>query len=67
MVKARIHWTNDDWKTFKDADTIYSGLGIHYADLPAANPSPANKIIFTFYWPEAGSWEGKDFTVEIED
>ena len=24
------------------------------------------KVQFTFYWPEAGRWEGEDFRVELE-
>jgi hypothetical protein len=23
------------------------------------------QITFTFYWPEAQKWEGRDFTVEV--
>ena len=35
------------------------------ADLPTQSLPEGTQIKFTFYWPEAGHWEGKDFMVRI--
>ncbi|HUZ06432.1 MAG TPA: glucan 1,4-alpha-glucosidase [Candidatus Paceibacterota bacterium] len=65
MAPAVIHWTADDWKTCQDIKTLDDGLGIHLADLPTKSLSEGAQIKFTFYWSEAGHWEGKDFMVRI--
>ncbi|HVB98394.1 MAG TPA: glucan 1,4-alpha-glucosidase [Candidatus Dormibacteraeota bacterium] len=65
MAPAVIHWTADDWKTCQDLKTHDAGLGIHMADLPTQSLPEGSQIKFTFYWPDAGHWEGKDFMVRI--
>jgi len=65
MAPAVIHWTADDWKTCQDIKTIDDGLGIHLADLPTQSLPEGKQIKFTFYWPDAGHWEGKDLMVRI--
>src|SRR5665811_979381 len=58
---AIIHWTTDDWKTCHDSRTRDAGLDIHLADLSTQALPEGEQITFTFYWPEVGRWEGKDF------
>ena len=65
MAPAVIHWTADDWKTCQDLKTHDAGLKIHLADLPTQSMPEGTQIKFTFYWPDAGHWEGKDFMVRI--
>ncbi len=65
LEPAVIHWIADDWKTCQDIKTLDDGLGIHLADLPTQSLPKGKQIKFTFYWPDAGRWEGKDFTVRI--
>lgn len=65
LAAAVIHWTADDWKTCQDIKTLDDGLGIHLADLPSQSLPEGTQIKFTFYWPDAGRWEGKDFMVRI--
>ncbi len=65
MAPAVIHWTADDWKTCHDVKTDDAGLGICMADLPTKTLPEGTQIKFTFYWPDAGRWEGKDFMVRI--
>jgi magnesium-transporting ATPase (P-type) len=60
-----IHWSADGWKTTKDIRSHDVGLGIHFAELPVSALSEGRRIKFTFYWPEAGQWEGKNFTIRI--
>jgi glucoamylase len=65
LTPALIHWSNDGWHTVNDIKTLNSALGVYYVDLPTAEISAGGEIIFTFYWPEANLWEGKDFRVQI--
>ena len=55
----------DDWKTCQDIKTHDVGLGIHIADLPTEALPEGKQIKFTFYWPDADHWEGKDFIVPV--
>jgi glucoamylase len=65
MTPAVIHWTADDWKTCLDLKTHDAGLGIHIADLSTNSLSEGKQIKFTFYWPDADRWEGKDFIIPV--
>jgi glucoamylase len=65
LAPALIHWSTDDWRTFQDSRTVDSGLGIHYADLPAEDIPAGRHVTFTFLWLEERRWEGTDFRVEI--
>jgi glucoamylase len=58
-ISAR--WTS----SAKDAKSSDMGLGIHVADLSAQSVIDGQKVDFTFYWPDAGRWEGADFIVRI--
>lgn len=66
LVPAVVHWSLDGWKTAQDVKTRDTGVGVHVADLPTANLAAKQRIDFTFNWPEAGHWEGKNFSVTIE-
>lgn len=65
LAPAVIHWTTDNWKTCHDEKTHDAGLGIHMADLPTKSLPAGRQIKFTFHWPEAGHWEGRDFVVRV--
>ena len=65
MAPAGIHWSADDWKTCHDLKTHDAGLGIHMADLPTKALPEGKQVKFTFYWQDAGHWEGADFMVRI--
>ncbi|MGA8440115.1 MAG: hypothetical protein WB762_24330 [Candidatus Sulfotelmatobacter sp.] len=57
LAPALVHWSADDWKTFVDANTMDSGLGVQYVDLPTNKLPVGGKVIFTFFWPDARKWE----------
>lgn len=63
---ARVHWSVDDWASTEEASVQDSGLGLYYADLPTERVRAGSSVHFTFYWPEADRWEGKNFEVKIE-
>lgn len=60
----RLRFTRDDWQSHEDTASIHTRLGIDYVDL-AASVEQRAPLRFTFYWPQAQRWEGRDFSVEI--
>jgi glucoamylase len=66
LAPARIHWSIDGWKTFRDTEATENVFGIHVADLPVEALGAGAAVDFTFFWPEAGRWENVDFSVRIE-
>jgi len=66
LAPAMVHWSTDVWQTTHDSSTQDSGLGIQFADLPTGQLDIGHSVVFTFYWPQAGHWEGADFTVTVE-
>jgi len=65
LAQARVHWSSDDWGTTHDLNTKDTGLGIYYVDLPTDSLPAGRKLSFTFYWPDADTWENKNFDVNI--
>jgi glucoamylase len=63
---ARVHWSFDGWTTAKDSTALNTNLGVYAVDLPTGDLASGRQIIFTFFWPQADRWEGRDFTVVIE-
>jgi len=41
-----------------------TALGIHFADV-AVPSAQRSAVRFTFFWPEGGRWEGRDFGIEV--
>jgi glucoamylase len=66
LTRAMIHWSSDNWATAHDAETTGNAFGIHFTDLPVADVSPGNTIVFTFFWSDAGRWENVDFSIGID-
>jgi len=60
------HWSCDEWRTVEDTDSVDSTLGIWFVDLPTADASAGGRVLFTFFWPQAGRWEGEDFAVHLD-
>jgi len=65
LAAAVVHWSIDAGATFNDSKTSSNAFGIHVADLPVADLKPGGTVIFTFFWPDAGHWEGETFSVEV--
>jgi glucoamylase len=65
LAPARVRWSDDEWRTVRDAESVDSGLGVWYADLPIASLSAGATVRFTFFWPEVGHWEGVNFVVTV--
>jgi glucoamylase len=66
MAAARVHYSLDGGGTWADLDARDTGLGVWVADLPASDRlATGGAVAFTFWWPEAGRWEGRDLRVEV--
>jgi glucoamylase len=66
LVPAIVHWSRDEWRTVHDVVTADTTLGVHVVDLDTRQMRSRDRVQFTFYWPEAKRWEGRDFLVWIE-
>lgn len=60
----RLRWTNDEWLTPCDSDSLPTALGVEYVDLEISREQRA-PLRFTFFWKEENRWEGKDYFVEV--
>ncbi len=66
MAPARVRYSTDGRLSWADLDARDTGLGVWVADIPGSERLPAGGAVdFTFWWPDAGHWEGRDFRVEI--
>ncbi|MCZ7662839.1 MAG: glycoside hydrolase family 15 protein [Thermoleophilia bacterium] len=49
----------------KDTPSTPTALGIAFADI-VTTPDQKGSIRFTFFWPEAGGWEGTNYQVTVD-
>src|SRR6266446_2942841 len=66
MEPALGHWSFDNWQTVQDSDSEESGWNLQHLDLPTETLAVGRQIIFTFFWKNAGRWEGRDYQVTVE-
>ncbi len=68
MAPARARYTLDGWATWMDLDARDTTLGVWVADIPGSDRLvPGAAVDFTFWWPDAGRWEGVDFRVGVTE
>jgi glucoamylase len=65
LVPAQLRWRDDGWQTFTEEATRDTGFDVHLIDLPNEKLSPGATLQFTFYWPQAEKWEGKNFEIKV--
>ena len=66
MAPARVRYSTDGRQHWADLDARDTGLGVWVADIPGSNLlAPGAAADFTFWWPDAGHWEGRDFRVRV--
>lgn len=59
----RLKHSSDNWDTSHEIESTDSGIGVHYVDI-AADQRTDQPLLFTFYWPSAERWEGKEYKVD---
>ncbi|MBI3973470.1 MAG: glucan 1,4-alpha-glucosidase [Chloroflexi bacterium] len=64
---AFLHWTRDNWTTAQHDPLaeVAPGTGIYAIEFPPFAFTVGRALAFTFYWPEADRWEGRDFVVAV--
>ena len=60
-----LHWTSDDWQHSIDTGSQGTAVGIEFVDIPVPEQQQ-NPNRFTFLWLEENRWEGKDYTVNLQ-
>jgi glucoamylase len=65
-AEFRLHASEDRWRTSTDLDSVETGIGLYYVDLPALG-APGRNWTFTFYWSLPRKWEGRDYRVEARE
>ena len=63
---ARLHWTANEWVTAQDTELPGEGLGIYACEFAPGEFAAGEVLKFTFYWPEARRWEGRDFSIALQ-
>jgi glucoamylase len=65
---ATLRWSADGWNSTNVLEaTRQDVLELWFADLPTAKLAPGSGVEFTFFWKEPGHWEGKNFSVAVQD
>jgi glucoamylase len=65
LAPTIVHYSVDQWKTPQQAKSRDVGLGLHVSELDTVSVAKGNAVSFTFYWPNAGHWEGTNFTISV--
>jgi glucoamylase len=66
MAPSRVRYSTDGRQRWADLDARDTGLGVWVADIPGSDRlASGGAVDFTFWWPEAGRWEGRDIRVEV--
>jgi len=65
LVPAQLRWSGDQWRTFSEETSHDTGLGVHVIDLSSEKLPAGGNLQFTFYWPDAERWEGKNFEIKV--
>lgn len=60
-----LRWTSDHWASAHDAESKSNPLGLDYVDLSELTTTAGMAIEFTFFWPDANRWEGRNYVVTV--
>jgi glucoamylase len=67
VADAVIVWSDNGWgSTQTMATTALGELSLWFADLATDKFVAGSCIEFTFFWKEAGRWEGRNYSVEVD-
>jgi glucoamylase len=64
---AELHWTRDGWTSVhhEPMTEVAPRTGIYAREFPPGSFTPGRPLEFTFYWPEEGRWEGRNFVIAV--
>lgn len=63
---VRVRWTADAWATHDDIESQAVASVIHMAELPTRQVPSGGVVEFTLYWPTGDRWEGRNFSVVVD-
>lgn len=66
LAAATVKWSVDDWVSSEELNTIDSGFGVHYVDLPTLHLRPGQQIKYTFYWLISRVQEPGEFSLHMK-
>ncbi len=64
-ARARLHWTANEWVSVRDTELAEDGLDVFACEFAPGELNAGEILKFTFYWIDAGRWEGRDFVIAI--
>lgn len=62
---AALHWTRDSWRNMRHEPMEPYGHGVWTYDFPRGTFTPGRTLEFTFYWNDAGAWEGTNYVIAV--
>ncbi|MBI3726429.1 glucan 1,4-alpha-glucosidase [bacterium] len=62
----RLHWTLGEESQARDTASSSTAIGVDFVDIPIGKDQRA-PVRFTFFWTDAGRWEGRDFQVQVDE
>jgi glucoamylase len=67
-TEATIVWSDNRWATTQTTEaTSVSPLNLWFADLPTGDAPVNSAIEFTFFWKDTRRWEGRNYSVSINE
>jgi glucoamylase len=64
LASFQLHWSDDNWQTFKDTPSTSTKLGVNFVDISVFDHQ-LQSISFTFFWIDSSKWEGRNYTVAV--
>ncbi len=60
-----LHWTLDEWQSAQHTPSRPTAVEQEWVDI-LVPPGQQAPVRFTFFWPAAQRWEGREFTIGVE-
>ena len=58
-----VHYTLDDWKSYREAEAVDTTLGVWVAEIPCQRQPPGTDISWTAHYMTG--WEGRNFSLSV--
>jgi len=65
LEPATVRWSLDNWRTANDTTTVATGFGTHICDIQTQDLQAGEAVVFTMFWNDRDTWEGKNFAVRV--
>lgn len=65
LAPAELHWSADEWATVHHDPMVEIAPGVWAREFPPGFFGAGRALHFTYFWPQAGRWEGRDFVIGV--